>query len=104
MLLEAGVRRPRIKVLPVFHTGKLEDPATGGAVTQAMMAGIDPLFLQCAEARLVAADGVYACPILVGKPVAHLGHGALSSASPEATLSHHACRTCYETGMSCGNS
>ena len=103
MLLAAGVRRPRLKLLPVFHTGKLEDPRSGGAVTQAMMAGIAPSFLQCSRTRVVAADGIYACPILVGKRVAHLGVGSLAAARPEVALAHHACRTCYETGMSCGN-
>lgn len=102
-LTDAGVRRPRLKILPVFHIGKLEDPASGGPVTEAMMAGIDPLFLQCAETRVVAASGVYACPILVGKPEAHLGAGPLAVTRPEVSLAHHACRTCYETGMSCGN-
>jgi len=103
MLTAAGVRRPRIKLLPVFRVGKLEDSRNGSPVTEAMMAGIDPLFLQCAETRVVAAGGVFACPILVGKPEAHLGAGPLAAARRDVSLAHHACRTCYETGMSCGN-
>ena len=102
MLKREGVQRPRLKMLPVFHTGKLENSRTGGGVSQAMMAGLDPLLLQCAEARVVAADGVYACPILVGKKEGFLGSGSLR-ARPGVDLAHHACRTCYDTGMSCAN-
>lgn len=103
VLHRAGVDRPRLKVIPVFHTGKLEDPAHGGAVTRLMMDGMDPLLLQCGETRVVTAKGLYACPILVGKREAWMGAGDLDLALDEVTLSHHACRTCYETGMSCGN-
>ena len=108
LLRAAGVRRPRLKILPVFHTGKLEDPSTGGPVTDSMLAGTDPQLLQCSETRAIAADGVYACPILVGKPIARLtgngpSRGSLDDALGSVSLAHHACRTCYETGMSCGN-
>ena len=102
MLKREGVRKPRLKMLPVFHIGKLEDPQTGGVVSQAMMAGIDPLMLQCAQTRVITAHGVYVCPILVGKKEGFLGSRNLRG-SPGVDLAHHACRTCYETGMSCAN-
>jgi len=102
MLEREGVRKPRLKMLPVFHVGKLEDPRTGSPVSQAMMADVDPLFLQCAQTRVVTAKGVYACPILVGKKEGFLGSRSLRG-SPGVDLAHHACRTCYETGMSCAN-
>jgi sulfatase maturation enzyme AslB (radical SAM superfamily) len=102
-LAAAGVHRPRLKILPVFRTGKIEDPAEGGPVTQAMLAGIDPLSLQCAQTRVVTAKGIYACPILVDRPEGWMGNRGLTAALEPVTLSHHACRTCYETGMSCGN-
>lgn len=102
MLRAAGVRRPRLKMIPVFHIGKLENGNAGGMITPDMMRGVDPLLLQCAETRAVAADGVYACPILVGKQVAHMGTG-LGEALGDVSLAHHACLTCYETGMTCGN-
>jgi AdoMet-dependent heme synthase len=102
MLKREGVQKPRLKILPVFHTGKLESPQTGGVVTQAMMSGVDPLFLQCAQTRVIAADGVYSCPILVGEKKGFLGPGSLRE-RPGVDLAHHACRTCYETGMSCTN-
>jgi len=103
LLLDAGVSRPRIKTLPVFYLGKLEDPAQGGAITQDMMAMLEPSALQCSATRVVSADGIYACPILVGKRIALMGRGALADALGPVPLAHHACRTCYETGMTCGN-
>jgi hypothetical protein len=103
LLRDNGVTRPRLKVLPVFHLGKLEDPSLGGPVTDAMLADADPFLLQCAETRAVAADGVYACPILVGKPIARLATDTLADALGPVPLAHHACRTCYDTGMSCSN-
>jgi len=102
MLKREGVQKPRLKMLPVFHTGKLEDPQTGSAVSQAMMAGVDPSLLQCSQTRVVAAHGVYSCPILVGKKEGFLGSGSLKCRGG-VDLVHHACRTCYETGMSCAN-
>ena len=103
MLVRAGVPRPRLKIIPVFHTGKLEDPGHGGPITSSMLQSIDPLLLQCAGTRAVTADGVYACPILVGKRAALQGKGSLREGLGPVTLSHHACRTCFETGMTCGN-
>jgi hypothetical protein len=103
LLTDAGVRRPRLKILPVFQLGKLEDPATGGPITESMMEGFDPALLQCSEARVVAARGIYACPILVGKKAALTGRGSLGEGVGDVVLAHHACRTCYDTGMTCGN-
>jgi uncharacterized Fe-S cluster-containing radical SAM superfamily protein len=103
MLSEAGVQRPRLKVLPVFHTGKLEDSEHGGPILESMMCGIDPHLLQCAETRVVTTQGIYACPILVGKRVALMNDGPLIEGLGDVELSHHACRTCYDTGMTCGN-
>jgi sulfatase maturation enzyme AslB (radical SAM superfamily) len=103
VLGDAGIDRPRLKILPVFHTGKLEDPARGGVITEAMLAGIDPGTLQCSGTRAVAADGIYACPILVGKEEGFLARGPLAGALGPVRLAHHACRTCLETGMTCSN-
>jgi len=103
VLAAAGIDRPRLKLLPVFQTGKLDDPARGGIVTEAMLAGIDPGTLQCGEARAVTAQGIYACPILVGKEEGFLAGGPLSGALGPVRLGHHACRTCLETGMTCSN-
>ena len=102
MLRKAGVGRPRLKVLPVFRTGKLNDPAASRTVTRSMLETSDSLLLQCSETRAVTAAGVYACPILVGDRLGLVGESLTGSLGP-VTLNHHACITCFETGMSCGN-
>lgn len=103
MLREAGVLRPRFKVIPVFSIGKLENGNGGDPITPDMMCGVDPFLMQCAETRAVTANGVYACPILVGKDIALMGSGRLRDALADVPLAHPACRTCYETGMTCSN-
>jgi MoaA/NifB/PqqE/SkfB family radical SAM enzyme len=98
-----GVAKPRVKLLPVFHTGRLA--GRGGArLTEADLDGFDRTTLQCAESRVLAADGVYACPILAGLPGARLSDGDLRAALREAPLYHEACVTCHRTGMTCRNS
>ena len=69
LLLEAGVRKPRVKILPVFPVGRMAGRG-GGVVTPEMLAAADPARLQCTESRAVATGGVYVCPILSGFPEA----------------------------------
>jgi AdoMet-dependent heme synthase len=98
-----GVERPRVKIMPVFGLGR--QPADGTApLTEADLEGFDRSVLQCADARVVAAGGVYACPILAGLEGARLSTGALAEAFRPAPLYHPACVTCRATGMTCRNS
>ena len=53
---------------------------------------------------MVAAGGVYACPILAGLPGARLSTGSLAESFRPAPLYHPACVTCHQTGMTCRNS
>ena len=104
LLLDAGVARPRIKLLPVFPVGRMANG--GGAPDARDLDGFDLGRLQCADSRAVTADGVYACPILAGMPEARAGlfEGArLDDASGPVGLAHAACRVCVETGASCRN-
>ncbi len=101
LLLAAGLRRPRIKIIPVFHMGRLAEKDR--RLTAAHLEGFDFSLLQCTETRAVTADGVYACPILAGLPGARLSAGALAEALQPCRLYHSACVTCYETGMTCKN-
>ena len=101
MLLAAGVRRPRIKIIPVFPMGRLEE--RDRHLDPAHLEGFDYSLLQCTETRAVTADGVYACPILAGLPGARLSAGSLAQALQPCALYHSACVTCYETGMTCRN-
>jgi hypothetical protein len=105
LLLEAGVARPRIKLLPRFPVGRAAD---GGAAPDAgELEGFDLERLQCADSRTVTVDGVYACPILAGLPEARvpdLGSGrALARSLGPIALGHAACRVCVRTGASCRN-
>lgn len=103
-LLENGIEKPRLKVIPVFAMGKLHPSEAGAAyVTPEMMRGFDVTTLQCTKSRIVADGGVYACPLLVGEAAARLSETSLSEAMQPCSLYHTACHTCYVTGMTCTN-
>ncbi len=101
-LVAQGVTKPRVKILPVFAVGRLEGP-DGDRLTDEALAGFDRTQLQCAETRVIASDGVYACPILAGQPGARLSDGSLEASFRPAPLYHPACVTCHQTGMTCRN-
>jgi AdoMet-dependent heme synthase len=101
-LLGLGIDKPRVKIMPLFPIGRMQ----GGdelRLSEAMLEGFDRSLLQCAETRVVAAGGVYACPILAGLPGARLSTGRLEAAFRPAPLYHPACVTCHRTGMTCRN-
>jgi MoaA/NifB/PqqE/SkfB family radical SAM enzyme len=102
-LRSLGIEKPRLKVLPVFPAGRLGGRSVA-RLTEEMLEGFERGQLQCADARVIAAGGVYACPILAGLDGARLGTGRLADAFRPASLYHPACVTCYESGMSCRNS
>jgi organic radical activating enzyme len=101
-LLAQGVSKPRLKILPVFAIGRLEE-RNGERLTESALEGFDRSQLQCAETRVVASGGVYACPILAGLPGARLSDGDLEASFRAAPLYHAACVTCHRTGMTCRN-
>ena len=103
LLRSIGIQRPRIKIIPVFEMGMLPLPGGGTHVTQPMMEGYDHTLLQCSSSRIVAHDGIYACPILVGEEKARLGRESLREATRPCSLYHSSCHTCYVTGMTCKN-
>ena len=102
LLAELGVAKPRVKILPVFPVGRAGS-AAAVRLSQADVDGFDLATLPCAEMRAVAADGVYACPILAGLPEARLSDGDLAAALGPAALYHAACVTCHRTGATCRN-
>jgi uncharacterized Fe-S cluster-containing radical SAM superfamily protein len=102
-LIEAGVERPRIKILPVLLIGRCAGRDANRRVTVNDLEGFDLSRLQCTETRVVAEGGIYACPILAGLAGARLGKDRLADALAPAALYHTACYTCYETGLSCKN-
>ncbi len=103
LLHSIGVEQPRIKIIPIFEMGMLPQPDRPRLVDETMMATFDHSLLQCHSSRIVAADGVYACPILVGEPQARMSGGELAPSLKPCSLYHPACTTCYVTGMTCKN-
>jgi len=101
-LLARGVARPRLKILPVLPIGRAAGPGDERLTPEALE-GFDRRRLPCAESRVLAADGVYACPILAGLPGARLSDGVLAEALGPARLYHTACVTCHRTGITCAN-
>ncbi len=103
LLIGEGVERPRVKILPVFNMGMLEGRRRDTLLTPEDLDGFDTGNLQCATARLVAHDGVYACPILAGETAARMSDNGLAAALEPCSLYHPSCTTCYVTGMTCRN-
>ena len=102
LLRSIGIDRPRIKVIPIFEMGMLPAPSEPRPVTSEMLRDLAPEALQCSSSRIVAHDGVYACPILVGEPKARLADD-LEGGLRDCSLYHSSCHTCYVTGMTCKN-
>lgn len=103
LLRSIGVKRPRVKIIPVFEMGMLPIPDQATALSTDMMESYDHSLLQCSASRMVASDGIYACPILVGEEKARMAKGSLQEALKPCSLYHAACHTCYLTGMTCRN-
>ncbi|MDX1568538.1 MAG: radical SAM protein, partial [Longimicrobiales bacterium] len=107
LLAGIGYDRARLKILPPLRIGA-EAQRTHGydeteRVTHEMLHGFDLSELLCTKARLVTADGVYCCPILLETPSARLADTVAEAASRPAELSEQACYTCYVSGSICSN-
>jgi MoaA/NifB/PqqE/SkfB family radical SAM enzyme len=103
LLASLGVRRPRLKVLPLFQLGAEATRSSGYAAWQKLSErdgaeGWD--HLQCTSCRMVTDQGVWVCPILVNEPAARMGE-RLADALEPFPLAHAACWTCHAYGVSC---
>jgi MoaA/NifB/PqqE/SkfB family radical SAM enzyme len=100
-----GLGQPRVKFLPLLRIGR-EERRTHGYRDDDLDCLRGPLFdgveeaLVCATSRLVTADGVMTCPILLDAPGARLG-ASLDEARRPIRLRWAACRTCVAEGLSC---
>jgi MoaA/NifB/PqqE/SkfB family radical SAM enzyme len=103
LLTSLGLARPRVKILPLFPVGRLHAPRPIRLPTDELLADVDRSTLQCAEGRVVAAGGIYCCPILTGLPAGRIDARTLAEAARPTPLVHPACVTCVETGASCRN-
>jgi MoaA/NifB/PqqE/SkfB family radical SAM enzyme len=103
-LRAAGVRRPRIKLLPLFALGREADRGVHPSTTLAELdqALVDEHPLPCGSCRAVTSRGVFVCPLLVDEPAARLGD-TLAEARLTFELRHAACATCWTTGATCSN-
>ena len=103
-LVELGIDRPRLKILPLFKIGAeaqrsgsyakwqrldREDVPDGGAE-----------HLQCSSGRVVTGRGVWVCPILVNESSARMG-ARLADTLGSFELGHQACWTCHVEGATC---
>lgn len=107
LLRSLGVERPRLKILPVFQIGAEAERSgayeswqrlTEGETAEGLGGTWD--HLQCSSCRMVTAQGVWVCPILVNEPSARMGE-TLADALASFPLAHPACWTCHVYGVSC---
>ena len=107
LLAGVGYHRARIKLLPTLRIGA-EASRSGGyddseRVTREMMAEYPADLLLCSRARLVTADGVWVCPILLDSPSGRLGSTLDEAVHQPARLGEQACYTCWMHGAICSN-
>ena len=107
LLAGIGYRQPRVKILPPLLLGAEAERSRSYSpterITAEMMTGYDADLLLCSRARLVTADGVWVCPILLDSPSAKLGDTLAEAAAAPAVLGAQACYTCYVSGAICAN-
>ncbi|HVR70244.1 MAG TPA: radical SAM protein [Vicinamibacteria bacterium] len=103
-LRAAGLRQPRLKVMPLLRLGAEADRTRAYAEWESLagrtLTAEEAEALQCSSSRMVTARGVYVCPILIDFPAARLA-SSLAGALRPFELSYRACYTCHEQGLSC---
>jgi molybdenum cofactor biosynthesis enzyme MoaA len=101
-----GLEKPRLKFLAPFLIGREarrnrpyreEEHLEEGDLTPQ-----EYETLQCASCRIVTAEGVYPCPLLINE-LGALMAGRLEEALRPIQLSHAACYTCHVSGVTCRN-
>jgi len=103
-LRDAGLVRPRLKVMPLLRIGA-EETRTGGYADWETLRGRtlsegEAEALQCSSSRMVTARGAWVCPILIDFPGARMG-ATLEETLRPFELAYPACYTCHEQGLSC---
>jgi molybdenum cofactor biosynthesis enzyme MoaA len=104
LLRDAGLTRPRLKVMPLLRIGAEETRTRGYASWETLrgrtLTGDEAASLQCSSSRMVTARGAWVCPILIDFPGARMG-AALADTLRPFELRYPACYTCHEQGLSC---
>jgi MoaA/NifB/PqqE/SkfB family radical SAM enzyme len=104
LLNQRGITKPRLKFLSPFKIGREERRDHGYEAYERLVDG-DLLEgeddeLQCSSCRMVTANGVYPCPILIEVEDARMGD-TLEDGMREIQLGHPACYTCHVEGVTC---
>jgi sulfatase maturation enzyme AslB (radical SAM superfamily) len=99
-----GLGKPRVKFLPLLRIGREARRTHGYQAdddwhTRPISLEVEEQ-LVCSSSRLVTAQGVSTCPILLDAPGARLGKSLHESLHP-IRLRWSACRTCVLDGLSC---
>jgi len=106
LLRSRGIRKPRVKFLPVFRIGREEERSGGygedDRVTAEMLTILDPEQLLCSTARVATSRGIWVCPILVNEPGGRMGDRLEESFCP-FPIAYGACSTCLRHGAVCAN-
>ena len=106
MLRDAGIARPRLKLLPLFRIGREAERDRPYQTVETLLglpqSALEPGRLQCGSCRAVTGNGVYVCPLLIEEPRARMADRLDRSLGP-FRLAHGACYTCHLTGMTCAN-
>jgi len=101
-----GVPHARVKFLPLLRIGREERRTHGygdddaASIADLTLASEVVDALVCSSSRLVTADGVMTCPILLDAPAAVLGQTLAESLKP-IRLGFAACKTCVVEGLTC---
>jgi len=101
-----GSREARVKILPLLRLGRggenFRPYGEDERLDEKALASMDLRGLQCASARMITSEGVFACPILIDDPAARMGDTLGESLRPTG-LTSPACYTCVVEGLSCSN-
>lgn len=106
LLRSRGIRKPRVKFLPVFRIGR-EEKRSGGyekgdRVTVEMLEILGHEHLLCSASRVATGRGVWVCPILVTEQAGRMGDTVAETMRP-FPLAYGACFTCFRHGTVCAN-
>lgn len=106
LLRSRGIRKPRVKFLPLFHIGREEERSggyeEGERITAEMLELLGAERFLCSTARVATSRGVWVCPILVNEPRGRIGDTLEGSFHP-FPLAYGACYTCFRHGSVCAN-
>ncbi len=101
-----GAVEPQIKALPTLYLGRamenIRPYREDERVTENCFKDFSKANLQCSYCRMITAEGIYVCPILIDDPEARLG-ATLGESLIAYDMESPACYTCRTAGLCCSN-